>query len=234
MRIHYLQHVPFENLGNIQAWAEERGHEISGTMLSRDEQLPGLEDFDWLVIMGGPMNIYEHDKYPWLGQEKEFMRQAVDADKIVLGICLGAQLLADVLGGKVRRNEEREMGWFPVKLTSEAGDSRIFSSLPESFVAFHWHGDTFDIPPGAKRMAESQACRNQAFELGKAVGLQFHLESSMDSIDHLITNSADELKEGRFVHTPEELLSQAEKLSLIRRLMELFLDNMEKVLGTES
>jgi GMP synthase-like glutamine amidotransferase len=232
MRIHYLQHVPFEDLGNIQVWAEERGHETSGTMLFRDESLPGLEDLDWLVVMGGPMNIYEHDKYPWLGREKEFIHQAINAGKIVLGICLGAQLMADVLGAKVHRNEEREIGWFPVKLTALARDSRIFRALPESFTAFHWHGDTFDIPPGGVRMAESQACRNQAFELGKAVGLQFHLESSMDSIDHLIINCADELEEGRFVQRPEELLSGAPWSPEIRRLMEVFLDNMEMVLGS--
>jgi len=233
MRIHYLQQVPFEDLGNIQAWAEERSHETSGAMLFRDESLPVLEDFDWLLIMGGPMNIYEHDKYPWLGREKEFIRRAIDAGRIVLGICLGAQLVADVLGGKVHRNEEREIGWFPVKLTALAGGSRIFSALPESFVAFHWHGDTFDIPPGGMRMAESQACRNQAFELGKAVGLQFHLESSMDSIDHLITNCADELTEGRYVQRPEELLSGALRFPELRRPMEVFLDNMEMALQSE-
>jgi GMP synthase-like glutamine amidotransferase len=233
MRIHYLQHVPFEDLGNIQAWAGERGHETSGTMLFRDESLPGLEGLDWLVIMGGPMNIYEHDKYPWLGREKEFIRQAINAGKIVLGICLGAQLMADVLGAKVYRNEQREIGWFPVKLTAEARDSRIFRALPESFVAFHWHGDTFSIPPGSVRIAESQACRNQAFELGKAVGLQFHLESSLDSIDHLITNCADELEEGRFVQRSKELLSGALRFPELRRLMEVFLDNMEMVLESE-
>jgi GMP synthase-like glutamine amidotransferase len=233
MRIHYLQHVPFEDLGNIQAWAKERGHETTGIMLFRDEPFPDLEDFDWLVIMGGPMNIYEQDKYPWLVGEKKFIRQAIDAGKIVLGICLGAQLIADVLGGKVRRNEEREIGWFPVKLTAEASDSRIFSALPESFMAFHWHGDAFDIPPGGVRMAESQGCRNQAFELGKVVGLQFHLESSMDSIDDLIANCAHELKEGRYVQGPGELLSGAVRFPEIRRLMEAFLDNMKMVLESE-
>jgi GMP synthase-like glutamine amidotransferase len=231
MRIHYLQHVPFEDLANIEAWAKKKGHEVSGTMLFLAEPLPGREEFDWLVIMGGPMNIYEDDLYPWLAREKEFIRQAIADDKIVLGICLGAQLMADALGGKVVRNGHKEIGWFPVKLTSGAKSSKIFGVLPEEFVAFHWHGDTFDIPPGAKRAAESQACQNQAFELGRAVGLQFHLESSMDSIDHLILNCSDELKDGKYVQRPKELLSHLDRFPEIRVLMEVFLNNMEKALG---
>ncbi len=231
MRIHYLQHVPFEDLANIEAWAKKRGHEISGTMLFQDEPFPELSEFDWLMIMGGPMNIYEHDRYPWLGREKEFIGRAIAADKIVLGICLGAQLMADALGGGVRRNEQKEIGWLPVRLTPEAKSSKIFRVLPDNFVAFHWHGDTFDIPPAAVRMAESQACKNQAFEIGRAVGLQFHLESSMDSIDHLILNCSDELSEGRYVQRPKELLSHLDRFSEIRMLMEVFLDNMEKALG---
>jgi GMP synthase-like glutamine amidotransferase len=233
MRIHYLQHVPFEDLANIESWARSRGHALTRTLLFQDESLPKMEDFDWLIIMGGPMNIYEHDKYPWLVKEKEFICRAIAGDKIVLGICLGAQLMADVLGGKVRRNEEREIGWFPVMLTAEGQSSRIFGVLPERFVAIHWHGDTFAIPPRAARTAESEACKNQAFELGKAVGLQFHLESSMDSIDHLIQNCGDELTDGRYVQRPKELLAHLDRFPEIHGLMEAFLDNMEKVLGAK-
>ncbi|NMB86404.1 MAG: GMP synthase (glutamine-hydrolyzing) subunit A [Methanosaeta sp. PtaB.Bin018] len=234
MRIHYLQHVPFEDLANILAWATARGHELSRTLLFQGEPLPEMTEFDWLIVMGGPMNIYEHEKYPWLIQEKDFIRKAIANDKIVLGICLGAQLMADVLGGKVRKNEQREIGWFPVKLTEAGRASRIFGVLPERFMALHWHSDTFEIPPGAARTAESQACRNQAFEIGKAIGLQFHLESSMDSIDHLIINCADELTDGRHVQKPKELLAHLDRFPDLRGLMEVFLDNMEKVLTTRS
>jgi GMP synthase-like glutamine amidotransferase len=233
MRIHYLQHVPFEDLANIEAWAKSRGHALTRTMIFQDEPLPNLDDFDWLIIMGGPMNIYEHDRYPWLVREKDFIGRAIASDKIVLGICLGAQLMADVLGGRVRKNDQREIGWFPVKLTEAGRNSKIFGVLPESFVAIHWHGDTFAIPPKAARTAESQACRNQAFEMGKAIGLQFHLESSMDSMDHLIQNCADELTDGRYVQKPKELLANLDRFPEIRNLMEIFLDNMEKVLGAK-
>jgi GMP synthase-like glutamine amidotransferase len=234
MRVHYLQHVPFEDLANIEAWANARGHDLSRTLLFQEDPFPDTADFDWLIIMGGPMNIYEQDIYPWLAREKEFIFGAIAEGKIILGICLGAQLMADVLGGKVQRNEHREIGWFQVKLTPEARNSRIFRVLPEKFVAFHWHGDTFEIPPDAVRMAESLACKNQAFELGKSVGLQFHLESSLDSIDHLIQNCADELTDGPYVQGPKELLAQRDRLPEIRSLMEIFLDNMEKVLGSRS
>jgi len=230
MRIHYLKHVPFEDLANIEQWARSRGHEISRTLLFEEEKLPQMQDFDWLIMMGGPMNIYEHEKYPWLVREKEFISRALAEDKIVLGICLGAQLMADVLGGRVRRNEHREIGWFPVRLTSGGKSSKIFGVLPEEFVAFHWHGDTFEIPPGARRAAESMGCRNQAFEIDRAVGLQFHLESSMDSIDHLIHNCGDELTEGRYVQKPEALLAQVDRFPEIHGLMNAFLGNMESSL----
>jgi GMP synthase-like glutamine amidotransferase len=232
MRIHYLQHVPFEDLANIESWAGSRGHDLTRTLLFQDEPLPDVANFDWLIIMGGPMNIYEHDLYPWLRGEKEFIRRAIAAGKMVLGICLGAQLIADVLCGKVRRNEHREIGWFPVSLTPQARRSRIFRVLPDEFVALHWHGDTFEIPPGAVRMAESRACRNQAFEIGSAIGLQFHLESSLDSIDHLIQNCAGELTDGLYVQRPKELLIHLDRFPELRCLMEIFLDNMEKELGS--
>ena len=205
MRLHYLQHVPFEDLAGIEDWAEDRGHQISRTLLFDGQKLPGMDEFDWLVIMGGPMNIYEEDKYPWLAGEKRFIRDAIISDKIVLGICLGGQLIADVLGGRVRRNLYKEIGWHHVKLTPEGQNSRIFNVLPNTFMAFHWHGDTFEIPPQAHRAAESEACANQAFMIGKAVGLQFHLESSMDSIDHLIENCSDELVDGKYIQSPEEI-----------------------------
>ena len=139
--------------------------------------------------------------------------------------------MADVLGGIVRKNENREIGWFQVSLTKEGSLSPFFAVLPERFTALHWHGDTFDIPPGSMRTAESRACSNQAFVLGKAIGLQFHLESSQDSIDHLLQNCADELTEGPYVQRPEELSAHLDRFSQIQGLMEQFLDKVEEVLG---
>ncbi|MBI4388853.1 MAG: type 1 glutamine amidotransferase, partial [Nitrospinae bacterium] len=174
MRLHYLQHVPFEDLANIEVWARNKGHRISQTRFFANEPLPPVEAFDWLVVLGGPMNIYEEDRYPWLADEKRFIAQAVERKKVVLGICLGAQLLADVLGGKVVKNAHKEIGWFPVSLTGEGQRSAVTRNLPQRFPAFHWHGDTFHLPTGCERLAESEACANQAFAYqGRAVGLQF-------------------------------------------------------------
>ncbi len=231
MRIHYLQHVPFEDLANMESWASSRGHALSRTRLFSGEQLPPPSSFDWLIIMGGPMNIYEQERYTWLAEEKEFIKKAVYGGKIVFGICLGAQLISDVLGGLVTKNRYKEIGWFPVRLTEEGQASPAFSALPDRFPALHWHGDTFSIPPGASRMAESDACPNQAFILGKAIGLQFHLESNPESMKRLIDHCAEEIVSGPYVQMPEDLAAAQESYDGLRVLMESLLDRIERELG---
>jgi len=227
MRIHSLQHEPFEGLGNIEVWAKKKGHNISRTLLFNNEELPDISEFDWLVIMGGSMNIYEEEKFPWLKEEKKFIEQAIADHKILLGVCLGSQLIADVLGGKVSKNQYKEIGWFPVSLTREARDSSIFSSLPAIFTAFHWHGDTFKIPYGAARIAQSEGCVNQAFERGRAIGLQFHLEYSKKSIDLMFKNCGDELVDGKYIQKPDEILSKILNVYEMNETLNLILDNME-------
>jgi len=229
MRIHSLQHLPFEDLANIQVWARNRGHGVTRTLLCNGERLPQMSDFDWLVILGGPMNVYEEEKYPWLKEEKKFIAEAISRQKIVLGVCLGAQLIATVLGARVHRNLHKEIGWYPVSLTPEGEKSRLFKSLPHRFTAFHWHGDTFDIPKEAIRTAGSEACANQAFEYrGRVAGLQFHLESSMASIQRLIQNCGDEFVDGSYIQKPEEMLSQEENLRQIEKNLKIFLDGLEE------
>ena len=229
MRLHALQHVPFEGLANIETWAKEKGHLISRTQLFTGENVPQVSNFDWLVILGGPMNVYEEKKYPWLTREKQLIEQAINGGKIVLGICLGAQLIADVLGSAVYKNRYKEIGWFPILLTPEAKESPVFKALPdERFIAFHWHGDTFDTPPGCIRMAESAGCLNQAFECnGRVIGLQFHLESSMESIRLLLQHCGDELVEGRYIQNAEDMLSHQIHLNKINQVMTVLLDNIE-------
>ena len=230
MRFHSLEHEPFEGLANIESWAKNRGHSISRTLFFENEEFPGIDEFDWLIIMGGSMNIYEDEKYPWLAQEKKFIAEAIANKKIVLGICLGSQLIADVLGGKVRRNKHKEIGWFPVTLTKEAGTSPVFGSFPPLFTTFHCHGDTFEIPPGAVRIAQSEGCANQAFEYGKTIGIQFHLEYSEKSIDLMLRNCGNEIIEGRYIQKPDEIISQNNNVVETQRLLNLLLDNMEKEL----
>jgi len=230
MKLHTLQHVHFEGLANLEKWAAKAEFSISFTRLYADAALPRVADIDWLVVMGGPMNIYEEDRYPWLAEEKRFIAEAIAENKIVLGICLGAQLISDVLGGKVYRNGEKEIGWFPVSLTPEAAESVVFSALPPRFTAFHWHGDTFHLAPGATRTAQSDACAVQAFEAngGRVVGLQFHLESSAESIRLLIDNCGDELAPEPYIQREHEILSQEHYLGEINTTMTTLLDAVKR------
>lgn len=227
MKLHYLQHVPFEDLANIAGWAQEKGAIISKTLLFKNEDFPQMSDFDWLVIMGGPMNIYQEQEHPWLIKEKRFIAEAINNNKIVLGICLGAQLIADILGGAVYKNNHQEIGWFPVSLTKETQKSPIFNSLPDRFIGFHWHGDTFDLPAGCIRIAASEGCSNQAFEYqGRVIGLQFHLESSTESIKQLVQNCGHEITGGKYVQSAKAILAQDSYLPELNKTMNLLLDNI--------
>ena len=211
MRIHVLRHVPFEGPGSIVRWARSNGHALSTTELYKGGGLPDLRDFDRLVIMGGPMNVNEEDGFSWLAKEKKFIREVIGAGKSVVGICLGAQLIADVLGAAVYSGPHTEIGWFPVELTDEAATSGLFPSAPPNPTVFHWHGDTFDLPEGAVHLARSEGCENQAFLYdGRVLGLQFHLESTPKSVADIVRNSANSaggIEEGRFVNSAETMLA---------------------------
>lgn len=230
MRLHYLQHVPFEDLGSILTWANKQGCSVTSTHLYNHEDLPAQSDFDWLVVMGGPMNIYQEDKYPWLATEKQFIRDAIGSGKVVIGICLGAQLIADVIGGKVTKNPYIEIGWFKIRLKDETRSSPLFSFLPEEPMVFHWHGDTFStLPDDAVPLAENDACPHQAFRYKERVfGFQFHMESTRRTIESLVNNCSEEMVPGDFVQTPEELLSNLEYIEQANEWMDMFLTQLKK------
>ncbi|QBQ53478.1 type 1 glutamine amidotransferase [Nitrosococcus wardiae] len=227
MKIHYLQHVPFETPANIEKWAKANGHPLSATQFHRGDPLPEIGSIDWLVVMGGPMNIDEEDKYPWLLQEKKFIEQAIKAEKVVIGICLGAQLIAAVLGAKVFPNPYKEIGWFPIQFTAEAKASPLFNFLPQKLNVFHWHGDTFELPLGASRLAQSKACHNQAFIYNdKVLALQFHLEVRPENVRQIIAHCEHELTGGKYIQKPEEMLSQEENFKKINEAMEGILNRL--------
>lgn len=231
MRIHYLQHVEFEGPANLTSWARQNGHEISATHLYRWEKLPSPDSLDWLVILGGPMNIYEDREYPWLNTEKKFIRETIEGNKIVLGICLGAQLLSGVLGGRVVRNPYKEIGWYPVRLLPGTSASGPFKGFPNQFMALHWHGDTFTLPNGAMMLAESEACPAQAFSYdgGRVVGLQFHIEFSPETVLSLIQNCSAEMVDGQYIQRPDSILSRSGYFDDIHRAMVRFLENMTTI-----
>lgn len=231
MRVHYLQHVPYENLANMEAWLKKRGHKLNRTLLYDNQELPDVNSFDWLIIMGGPMNIYEHEQYPWLVMEKQFIKKAVKSGKLVLGVCLGAQLLSGCLGGRVKKNKYKEIGFFPVKLTKQGKTSRLFKGLPGEFTAMHWHGNTFSVPKGAKHLAQSKGCKNQAFSYkDRAFGLQFHFEYSPRHIGPFLKDPQNALAADKYVQNAGDIINNGKAFIATGSLMKAVLTNLEKML----
>ncbi len=226
-RIHHLQHVAFEGPGSIAIWAEMHGYPLTATHLYNGDGFPPQDDFDCLVVMGGPMNIYEYDLYPWLTAEKKFIEHSIKKQKTVIGICLGAQLIADVLGQKVYSGQQKEIGWYPVFKTESARQTPAADFLPDETNVFHWHGDTFDIPQGALHLASSEACDSQGFIYDRrVVSLQFHLETTRASATLLIENCGDEIVAGRFIQTPDDMLADENRFQTVNRLMANLLESL--------
>ena len=233
MKIHYLQHVPFETPEAILDWAEAKQAELSSTMLFQDEPLPNASGHDLIVVMGGPMGVHDQEKFSWLRKEAAFLTEAIRQKRPIVGICLGAQLLAHLLGARVLKNPFKEIGFYQVALTPPAWESPFFKQIPGTFHAFHWHGDTFWIPDEGWHMASSEACHNQAFLWGNRVlGLQFHIESTKASVEGLVKNCGDELLEDSpYIQKPEVILEQAESFdfaamhSILFQLLDNFMEN---------
>jgi GMP synthase-like glutamine amidotransferase len=204
MNVHVLQHVPFEGLGSIEAWLSHRGARVTHTRFFESGKLPALTDIDFIIALGGPMSVNDEEQLPWLRAEKRFVADAIASNKAVLGICLGAQLIASAMGARVYPGSEKEIGWFPVVAEQVVFDTFVF---PASTEVFHWHGETFDLPPGAVHLASSAACRNQAFQIGaRVIGLQFHLETTPVSAEAIINNCTNELlPEQRYIQTEPSL-----------------------------
>lgn len=225
MKVHYLQHVPFEGLGSIEPSLIRMGCRISSTQLYKVHQLPEVDTFDWLIVMGGPMGIYDEQQHPWLTQEKALIEQAIQQNKKVLGICLGAQLIADVLGAKVAYSGHREIGWFDIQRMPDTTQSILADHFPEQAEVFHWHGDTFEIPAGALHIAASNACRNQGFIYDdRVIALQFHLETTQESAAALIEHCSDELDGTSYVQSADEMMADPSRFHRINGIMQSVLD----------
>lgn len=221
MKLLWIQHVPFEGAGYIEELARSAGYDTTAVKVYEPDYLfPRVDDIDLLVLMGGPMGVYDTDIYHWLIPEKEFIKRAIDAGIKTLGICLGAQLIADVLDAPVVKNRFREIGWFPVKPDSSYSGllSGIFDDSPE---VFHWHGDTFGIPEGSMRICSSVACNNQGFDYeGRVFGLQFHLETTPSSAADLVENCRDDIVAGsEFVQDENVILAEMSRYKKINSLM---------------
>ncbi|MDX1496504.1 MAG: type 1 glutamine amidotransferase [Salinisphaeraceae bacterium] len=203
---------------------------MSCTRWFAGEKPPTMDDYDWLIVMGGPMSVHDEADHPWLASEKQAIRAAIDAGKAVLGICLGAQLIAHVLGAEVGANTQKEIGWFPVKLTQNAALSPLFAEFNTEFDAFHWHGDRFDCPRRALRVALSKACDQQAFTYNeRVVGLQFHLETTTESARAIIRYCAEDLGDGEYVQSVEAMLGDEARFTRLNTLMGQLLDGMSRL-----
>ena len=225
MKIHYIQHASFEHLGSMEAVLRERGHELSATHIYAGEVLPPLDTFDWLIIMGGPMNIYHEEAHPWLRAEKVFIKSAIDVGKTVLGICLGAQLIADVLGAKVNKHTHTEIGWHEISRTGLAQETCLATAIPQSIHVFQWHEDMFEIPESALALARSKACNNQGFIFqDRVLALQFHLEMTQELAENFIGNFSGDLDGSHYVQSACQMILDNQK----------FIDNeemMREILG---
>lgn len=225
MRLHVFQHVPFEGPGSIQGWADNANLETRVTRFFRNEPLPPLPEITHLVVMGGPMGANDDRRFPWLTEEKRFIRDAIDAGKSVLGICLGAQLMAAALGAPVYKNPFPEIGWFPIHKSREARSDENASFLPSSLTVFHWHGDTFDLPPETCCLAHSAACPHQGFYIGRRiVGLQFHLETTRESLHALIENCTDAIVGGPFIQPSATMRAVTDRFTPNQKVMKALLE----------
>lgn len=227
MRVHWFQHVPFEGLGSILPWLLQHDHTVHPHCLFNNAPLPDISAVDALIVMGGPMSVNDTADLPWLAAEKQFIGKMLAAGKPVLGICLGAQLIASALDAKVMANAEKEIGWWPLKSHPNGQDSFQF---PERFEAFHWHGETFELPAGGTLLASSAACQNQAFQIGQQViGLQFHLETTPASAAALLENCAEDLSPASFVQSAQQI--QNKSTADFRQLNDLMAKLLDYWLG---
>jgi GMP synthase-like glutamine amidotransferase len=227
VRVHWLQHAREDDLGCIAPWLAARGHTVTRSGFYEGDVAPALSEFDALLVMGGSMNIDEESQHAWLVDEKIFLRAVLnDSSKRVFGICLGAQLIAEQLGAKVGRNRVAEIGWFDVTLTNAGRAFAPLSEWPARQPFFHWHGDVFELPAGAVRLAYSEACDQQAyaFDDGRVVCLQFHPEVTSASVRVWLEHADTHPAPGAFVQAATAMRDDIGKFAAANRLLVDLLD----------
>ncbi|CZR01113.1 GMP synthase-Glutamine amidotransferase [Trichococcus flocculiformis] len=218
MEIAILQHVDFEGPVEIENWCRQTGNEYKVYRLFLGEALPKAERTDFLVILGGPMSVL--DELPWLEEERQLIRVLISQGKPVFGVCLGGQQIAKTLGADIFQGEYREAGWLPIRTIK----SETLGELPEELVVFHWHGEQFGLPEGAERLFTSEVCPNQGFIYKEnVIGLQFHFESTKESIESILQNDAAFLDGTAYTQTSAEIRNYpipASNRKLLYRLLD--------------
>ena len=219
-----LQHIDCEDLGTIEQAMIHRGISYRYVRLFDGDPLPeDIKNYSGLIILGGPMNVYEEDVYPYLKGEDILIKEAVKRRIPVLGICLGGQLIAKATGAKVNKGTKKEIGWYDLLLTPGGKADKVFKNFPERLTVFQWHGDTFDIPSDATHLAGSVLFPNQAFRIGDNIyGLQFHLEVTQKMISRWINEYKDELSSLDYID-PEKIIKDTDKyIKTLSQHAELF------------
>lgn len=230
-----LQHVPEEGPAGLWPWAASAGLALSPLAMWQASPLPDPASLTGLIILGGPMNTDEEARYSWMTAEKRLIEAAIARGIPVLGICLGAQLIADVLGARVSRNRVPEIGWFDVRKTPHAQADARCDHWPDHWTAFHWHGDTFEIPDGAVWLAESDACAHQAYGYGdRVLGLQCHPEVTPDWVRALTQSDRATLcrlhaEHPASVQLPEALLGESRHYPALSALLPRLLNPLFQV-----
>jgi GMP synthase (glutamine-hydrolysing) len=212
-KIYVLQHHPVENLGSIADALEGAALAWQYVHVNDGQPVPAsMKGAGGLIVMGGPMGVYQTDRYPWLRDEMRLIEDAVKLNLPVLGVCLGAQILAAALGAKIERNPNgKEIGWHPIRLSDSAKDDRLMSGLPATMTPFHWHGDIFELPPGAVSLASSDKTPCQAFRHGdKTYGFQFHFEATRDGVAAMAEAFAKDLVRENI--SADQMIAQAAEL----------------------
>ncbi|HET8865612.1 MAG TPA: type 1 glutamine amidotransferase [Gracilimonas sp.] len=204
----------------IETYLEEKGFSLKRIKLYDGQSLPVVDDVDYLIVMGGPMNIEDEEKYPWLTGEKELIKKMIDLGKPVLGICFGAQLIAHVMGKSVHPAKDHEIGWYPVNLTEAGKTHPATKHWGENPIVYHWHSNTFDLPEGAVHLASTELCINQAFIVNEnIIGLQFHLEIGRPQVQAMIKNWGRYRESGDHVQSSEEMLRKSDAADETRKML---------------
>lgn len=225
-RIHFFQHVDFEEPGHLVTWANKNSHSISTTRFFQSYQLPDLSDWDLLIILGGPMSVHDTSIYPSLSEEIAYIKQALSHKKKIVGICLGAQLIALSLGAAVSKNSEPEIGWYPIFPIQEQDLPLDLHTIPDPFWAFHWHGEVFSLPEGALSLYQTSITPCQAFYIPDSVlGLQFHWEANAETIEQMLEAGSTELQKGPWIQPADEIRKYTQLYSAAaHRMLELALN----------
>lgn len=205
-----VRHIDIEGPGRLGEFLASKGISLDFIELENGDRLPdAIGEYGFIVILGGPMNVYEEDKYPFLKYEDGLIKDAIKKEIPLLGICLGAQLIAKATGAKVFKNRAKEIGWYDISLTEDGLSDPMFKGVEREFSVFQWHGDTFSIPGGGVLLAESELCKNQAFRYRSAYGLQFHIEVTFEMIKEWIDSYKDELNSLKGIVDPGKIIKES-------------------------